>query len=129
MYLESSKDILFLVLAFCVLWFTAFVCWALYYVITILRDASNAVSEIRDRIAAIDDAVRMVREKVEASFGSFGVAAAGMKMLGSYLAKRKEKAVEKAAKVAEKVRKKAAKVKKRIEEELEGDEDDSEDLM
>jgi len=123
-YLESSKDILYLILAFCALWFTAFVCWALYYVITILRDASNAVSEIRDRIAAIDDAVRMVREKVEASLGSFGIAAAGMRMLGSYLEKRKEKAVEKATRVAEKLKKKASKVKRRIREELEEEDDD-----
>jgi len=126
MYLESSKDILFLVLAFCALWFTAFVCWALYYVITILRDASNAVSEIRDRIAAIDDAVRMVREKVESSLGSFGIAATGLKMLSGYLAKRKEKAMDKAERVAEKVKKKMSKAKRRLLEELE---DESEDLM
>ena len=122
MYLESSKDILYLVLAFSILWFTAFVCWALYYVITILRDASNAVAEIRDRIAAIDDAVRSVREKVESTFGSFGIAATGIKMLGSYLAARKEKA----SKVAEKVKKKMSKAKRRLLEELE---DESEDLM
>lgn len=126
MYLESSKDILYLVLAFSVLWFTAFVCWALYYVITILRDASNAVSEIRDRIAAIDDAVRMVREKVESTFGSFGIAATGIKMLSSYLAGRKEKAAEKATKVAEKIKKKVGKMKRKFEEELE---DESEDMM
>lgn len=119
MYLESSKDILYLVLAFCILWLTAFLCWALYYVITILRDASNAVAEIRDRIAAIDHAVRMVREKVEASLGSFGVVAAGMKMLGGYLSNRKEKAVAKAVS-------KAKKVKRKLEEALE---DESEDLM
>ena len=126
MYLESSKDILYLVLAFSILWFTAFLCWALYYVITILRDASNAVSEIRDRIAAIDDAVRTVREKVESSFGSFGIAATGIKMLGSYLAGRKEKAAEKAVKVAEKIKKKAGKLKRKLQEELE---DESEDMM
>jgi biopolymer transport protein ExbB/TolQ len=125
-YLESSKDILFLVLAFCALWFTAFVCWALYYVITILRDASNAVAEIRDRIAAIDEAVRMVREKVENSLGSFGIAASGFKMLSSYLAKRKEKAEEKAERVVEKVKKKMSKAKRKLMEELE---EESEDLM
>lgn len=126
MYLESSKDILYLVLAFCVLWFTAFVCWALYYVITILRDASNAVAEIRDRINAIDEAIHSVRRKVEDSFGSFGVAAAGMRILGKYLSSRKEKAVEKAARTAENIKKKAGKVARKIKEELE---DESEDLM
>lgn len=125
MYFESSQDILYLVLAFCALWFTAFVCWALYYVITILRDASNAVAEIRDRISAIDEAIHSVRRKVEDSLGSFGIAATGMKMLSNYLSSRKEKAVVKAVRTAENIKKKAGKVARKIKEELE---DESEDL-
>ncbi len=125
MVISSSKDILFLVLAFCALWFTIFVCWALWYVIGMLRDASSVMREIHEKIAAIDRAVHAVREKVEASLGSFGIAAAGMKMLGSYLEKRKEKAAAKIEKVAQKLKKKAMKVKRRIKEELE---DESEDL-
>jgi len=127
-YLESSKDILYLVLAFCALWFTAFVCWLLWYVISILRDATKVIHEIHEKIAAIDHAVHTAKEKLEAYFGSFGVASAGIKMLGSYLEKRKDKAEAKARVVAEKVRKKVAKVKKRLKEELE-EEDDAEDLM
>jgi hypothetical protein len=123
-YLESSKDILFLVLAFCALWFTAFVCWALYYVITILRDGAHAVREIRDRIQAIDEAVRAVREKIEHSLGSFGIVATGLKMLGSYLARRKDKAVEKAREVAGDLKKRAKKMKKSFRERLEEDEPD-----
>ncbi len=123
MIIDSSKDILFLVLAFCALWFTIFVCWALWYVIGMLRDASYVMREIHEKIAAIDKAIHAVRQKVEASLGSFGIAAAGMKMLGSYLEKRKEKAEAKIEKVAEKLKKKASKVKRRIEEELEEDSD------
>lgn len=123
MVIESSKDILFVVLAFCAVWFTIFVCWALYYVIGMLRDASYIMREIHDKIAAIDKAISAVREKVETSFGSFGIAAAGLKMLGGYLDKRKDKAAAKMEKVAEKLKKKASKVKKRIEEELEEDSD------
>ncbi len=123
MVIESSKDILFVVLALCTLCFTAFACWALYYVISMLRDASSVMRDIRDKIAAIDKAICAVREKVEASFGSFGIAAAGLKMLGSYLEKRKEKASERMEKAAERIKKKAAKVKKRIQEEWEEESD------
>ncbi len=128
MYLESSKDILNLVLAFCALWFTAFVCWLLWYVIGILRDASRVIHEIHEKISAIDRAVHAAREKIESSFGSFGVAAAGIRMLGSYLEKRKGKAAEKVKVAAEKIRKKVSKVRKRVEEALE-DEEESEDMM
>ena len=129
MYLESSKDILYLVLAFCALWFTAFVCWLLWYVISILRDVSAVVEEIHEKIAAIDHAVRSAKERFETFFGSFGAAAAGIKLLSGYLDKRRKKATEQARDVAEKVKKKVTKLKKRLKEELEDeDEDESEDL-
>lgn len=120
MYLETSQDILYLVLAFCALWFTLFVCWALWYVISIMRVASRVLNEIHDKIAAIDHAVHAVREKVESSLGSVAVVTTGMKILGSYLAKRGEKAAEQA-------KKKVSKAKRRIKEALE-DEEESEDL-
>ena len=110
MYLESSKDILYLVLAFCALWFTAFVCWAMYYLISILRDASRTVKDVHDRIRSIEEMIRGVREKIEQSFGSFGIVAAGMKMLASYLKERKEKAAAKVREVAKDIKKKAAKM-------------------
>lgn len=128
MYLESSKDILLLVLAFCALWFTAFVCWLLWYVISILRDVTRVVHEIHEKIEAIDHAVRSAREKIEAHFGGFGVAAAGIKMLGSYLEKRKGTAAREVKAAADTIRKKVSKAKKRLKEAME-EEEESEDLM
>lgn len=120
MYLETSKDILYLVLAFCVLWFTAFVCWALYYVITLLRDASRTVGEIRDRMHAIDSAIQNVRDRFETVAGSFGAAAAGLKLVMGFLEKRKEKVKEKAREAVKEMRKKADKIKRKLaDEELE----------
>jgi len=103
MFLESSKDILFLVLAFCALWFTAFVCWALYYVISVLRDAANLMEEIHERVRAVDEAVRAVRDKIEHSMGYLGMAATGVKAVLALLERRKEKMVEKAKKKVRKV--------------------------
>lgn len=124
MYLESSKDILNLVLAFCALWFTAFVCWLLWYVISLLRDVTKVVDEIHEKIGAIDRAVHAAKDKAETFFGSFGAAAAGIKLLSGYLESRKDKASEKARVVAEKIKKKVNKVKKRLKEELIDEDDD-----
>ena len=63
--LQSSQDLLYLVLAFCVLWFTIFLCWALYYVIMFLRDVQNTSATIRDTARGIKD-----------KLNSFGTAAA-----------------------------------------------------
>ena len=103
MYLESSKDILFLVLAFCALWFTLFVCWALWYVIKMLRDASAAVNEVRD--------------KLEHSASYLGVVASGVKILIDVLHKNKEKVADKAEEAASRIKRKAKKVVEEIMDE------------
>src|SRR5260221_10136524 len=106
MYLESSKDILFLVLAFCALWFTAFVCWMLWYFIKMLRDVSATVSEVRDKLHAIEEAIQSVREKIEHSASYLGMVAAGVKMLIDILHQNKDKVADKAEEAAIKIKKK-----------------------
>lgn len=113
MFLESSKDILYLALAFCALWFTVFVCWALWYVISILRDASNVVEEVHDRVRAIDETIKSLREKIEHSAGYLGMMATGVKAIIAYMERRKEKMMEKAEQTKSKMKKK---VKQALEE-------------
>ena len=62
---QSSQDLLYIVLAFCILWFTIFLCWALYYVIMFMRDVRNTSEAVRDT-------ARGIKEKLN----SFGTAAA-----------------------------------------------------
>jgi|WetSurMetagenome_2_1015567.scaffolds.fasta_scaffold19998_4 uncharacterized protein YoxC len=62
---ETSKDVLYLVVAFCILWFTVFLCWTLYYVVRILKNANEIVEEFRARLQILTDAINYVRGKVE----------------------------------------------------------------
>lgn len=117
MFLDSSKDILYLVLAFSILWFTAFVCWALYYLISILRDAAKLIEDVREKLDAIDNAIQGVRDKLTKGASSLSTMATGAKLLMEIMGTQKAKAVKKAKKVAKKVKTKAKKVKKKLEEE------------
>ena len=62
--IDTTKDILFIVLAFCVIWLTVFLCWLFYYCIKILRDTSKVIDSIQDRLRGIEEAVHMVKEKI-----------------------------------------------------------------
>lgn len=115
MFLDSSKDILFLVLAFSILWFTAFLCWALYYVISILRDASRLIEDVREKLDAIDNAIQGVRDKLTKGASSLSVMASGAKLLMEIMGAQKAKVVKKAKKAASTAKKKARKVKKKLE--------------
>lgn len=103
---ESSKDILFLVLALCSLLFTTFICWALWYVIQMLKGAATAVQDIISKLHAIDETIRGVKEKLEHSVSYLGVVAAGVKVLIDYLGQHKDEVAKKAAEAAETIKRK-----------------------
>lgn len=120
MYLDSSKDILYLVIAFSVLWLTAFLCWALYYVISILRDTADLIEDVKSKLDMLTSAIEGMRDRMSKSVSALGTMATGAKFAMGLFEKHAEKAVKKAKKTAKKtakaVKKKARKVKKSLEE-------------
>ncbi len=85
----SSQDILFIVLAFCALWFTAFICWLLYQVAMILRNANLMISELRDKIGKVESALTSIKDRIEGTTGHFTLIAEGVKTLVAYLIEKK----------------------------------------
>ncbi|KPJ85536.1 hypothetical protein AMJ57_02755 [Parcubacteria bacterium SG8_24] len=81
MFIETSKDLLFIVLAFCVLWLTVFLLWLLYYVISIVRDAEALVRQARNAVQKIDELAHAAHEKMERSAASFTLIAQAVKEL------------------------------------------------
>jgi hypothetical protein len=65
--IESTKDILYIVIAFCVLWFTIFVCWAIYYVAMILREVRTVMADARRKIALLEKVLMAFKEKLEST--------------------------------------------------------------
>jgi len=70
---ETSKDILFLVIAFCVLWFTVFVCWMLYYMISIIGKVRKVIGNVQEKIDQIDDLIKLIKEKINSSANNFSL--------------------------------------------------------
>ncbi len=70
---ETSKDILYLVISFCVLWTTVFLCWMFYYVMRLLRNANQIIEEFRVRLQSLTEAINYIRGKVEHMSGLMSV--------------------------------------------------------
>lgn len=117
--ITDAKDILYLVLAFCVLWFTIFVCWLLYYFIAIMREARGMAQDVRDRLNRVAAGIEALKEKFEHSLHVFSGIAEGIKYVGSYLSERRS------ARRAAPRKKKADKVKEEAEEEDAAEEEDT----
>lgn len=76
--LETSKDILYIVIAFCILWVTIFLCWVFYYVARILKNTSQIVEEFRSRLQLLTDALNYVKGKVENIHNLLNLAGGGL---------------------------------------------------
>ncbi len=81
MFLTTSKDILFIVLAFCALWLTVFLSWLLYYWISISRDVEHLLRQGRRAIETVDNLTHAAYEKFEHSAASLTLIAQAVKEL------------------------------------------------
>ena len=127
--LDTSKDILYLVIAFCVLWITVFLCWMFYYVTRILKNANAIAEEFRSRLQVLTEAIHYVRGKVENIHSLLNLAGGGMAGMVKDIVNKKAKdwinkgsgkmnmaakeAVDKAVEATAKKMKKAAKKMKK----------------
>lgn len=102
--LENSKDLLYIVLSFCVLWLTIFICWLIYYLVSILRNANEMVEELRERFRGIEDSIRSIRDKMEHATSALSFVSEGIIKLIQYFVSRKKEGAEK-MKVGEKKKK------------------------
>ena len=61
----ESKDILYMVLAFCALWFTAFLCFALYHIATFMKRMQELSNHAQGKFDELMQSVNSIRMKIE----------------------------------------------------------------
>ncbi len=86
---ETSKDILYLVIAFCILWFTAFVCWLLFYFISIISSTRKIVKSAHDKLEKVDEIINLVKDKVGNSATHLAILVEGVGKLVDYFKTKK----------------------------------------
>ena len=57
----EANDILLIVLAFCALWFTAFVCWLIYQMAMMLKHVNDIVTDVHETLGKMKRAVSGIR--------------------------------------------------------------------
>lgn len=95
----QSQDILYIVLAFCALWVTAFMCWLIWQIAMILKNINDVMSEAREKIAKIEEAITGIRNKFErATVGLSFLVDSIRKVVEYAIEKKTEKKTKKTAK-------------------------------
>lgn len=90
-FINNQQDLLYLVISISVLGLTFFICWAIYYLIMILKQSSQTIKEMRDRLHKVDTAIDMLKEKIEHSASYLLLIGEGIKKLVEIMKSRGEK--------------------------------------
>ena len=61
----TPLDILYIVLAFCVLWFTVAIFWLIWQVASIFRNVNETLLEAREKMHKIEQALTAIKERFE----------------------------------------------------------------
>lgn len=88
--MTGTQDLLYLVLAIAAVWLTAFLCWALYELATLLRRSNRIVEDVECKIAHLNEAVTNFKERVEQLMGYAGFFVEGGKAVMSLLHRDKD---------------------------------------
>jgi uncharacterized protein YoxC len=85
----QSQDILYIVLAFCALWITAFMCWLIWQVAMILKNVNDVMGEVREKIVKIEEAITGIRGKFERATVGLSFLVDGIRKIAEYVIERK----------------------------------------
>jgi len=88
---ETSKDLLLIVLSFCILWFTIFICWAIYYFAQILRQLNKTLKSLSSVIEKASGLIDFIKEKVDITSNVMTLVITGIKEGIGYLQEKKIK--------------------------------------
>ena len=77
----ATQDILFIVLAFCALWFTAFLCWLIYQAASLLRHVHGLVDEIKARVISLEESVINMKRKFDSNISMVSSIAEGVRRI------------------------------------------------
>jgi cell division protein FtsB len=89
--IETSKDLLYVVLAFSVLWLTIFLSWMLYYVIIMLRQVNQVITGFKAKMEKLSQAVEKIKEKFENTSAYLGLIGKAVEKMVEFVGEKKKK--------------------------------------
>ena len=89
--INDSQSLLYIIISISILGLAFFTCWAIYYLVMILRQSAQTIKEMRDRLHKVDTVIDTVKEKIEHSASYLFLIGEGVKKLVEIMRDRGEK--------------------------------------
>lgn len=76
---QTSVDLMYGVISLSILVFTGFLVWIMFYVMQILKQGNEVITDIRQKVAEFEEALANIKERVVASTTSISFIASEIK--------------------------------------------------
>lgn len=77
--MPTTQDVLFIVLAFCALWFTLFLCWLMYNVAVLAKRMQGLADEMHQKIGSIEESIVSIKRKFDGNIAMVQAVIDGLK--------------------------------------------------
>jgi hypothetical protein len=88
LHMIESKDVFFMVISFCALWFTAFLCFVMYQVAGVIKRIHGLVDDVRSKVSELMEMVSGIRMRVEGHVSALGSVSDGIRKIMEMLRNR-----------------------------------------
>ena len=89
--LETSRDLLNVVIAFCILWFTIFLCWMIYYIALIFKRIHEVMEKVTTTLDAVSGFFTSAKDKLTNFGTTISTAVEVGKKVADFVEEKKEK--------------------------------------
>ncbi|OGG86521.1 hypothetical protein A3B87_01535 [Candidatus Kuenenbacteria bacterium RIFCSPHIGHO2_02_FULL_39_13] len=86
---DSSKDVLFYIIAIAVVALTAFTCWLLYYFIAIIRNVYGLSRSLKKKMDLVEDILTSIKANVANAANYIGIVVSGIDKIVNYVQQKK----------------------------------------
>ena len=93
--LETSKDLLFIILALCALLFTGFICVLLYQFISIVNNIHGLAKGIKQKLDLIDEVLTTLKDKIKSSASYIGLLANAIEKIVEHIQNKRSTDIDK----------------------------------
>jgi len=80
----TPLEVLYVVLAFCVLWLSAAMFWLIWQAASIIKNVNDFLGEARDKLEKIEKTISAMKERFDHLTSTSGLLVEGAKKLFSY---------------------------------------------
>lgn len=90
MTLDSTLDLLYLVIAISVLWVAAMLTWLLFEAALAIRNANRIIKHVQEKVLWLEETITGIGERLQSSAKYLGAAAKSGKAIATFIRERKQ---------------------------------------